>query len=231
MDGVDRSMALAAQAFTALFPLLIIVATLTGPDEGNAGTALAKRLSLKGDAADDVRAAFPASAGVSNSITVFSVIVLTVSALSFTRALQRMYEKAWNLQPRGIRDQGWGAIWLVGFAFYVAVQPALKGAADGLTRFLIALALGIGLWLFTPAVILGRRLGWRQLLPQAVFAAIGMTIARVGFQIYMPLAVSRSAKEFGTIGIAFSLVSVLFGISLVLVGSAAIGATIGRRVR
>jgi membrane protein len=65
-------------------------------------------------------------------------------------------------------------------------------------------------------VLLGRRLPWRLLLPQAALSAD---------------AISSSSDQFGTIGLAFTLVSWLFAAALVLSAAAAVGATVARSPR
>jgi hypothetical protein len=47
----------------------------------------------------------------------------------------------------------------------------------------------------------------------------------------MPYALSSSSDQFGTIGLAFNLVSWLFAATLVLTASAAVGATVVRPAR
>jgi hypothetical protein len=77
-------------------------------------------------------------------------------------------------------------------------------------------------------VILARRLPWQRLVPQAVLAALGMAVLRAGSALYLPRALSSSAHQFGSIGVAFTIVSWLFAAALVLTASAAIGATLSR---
>src|SRR5205085_423252 len=125
MDGFDRAMALAAQAFTALVPLVIVVATaFEGGHDESLGDAIVDRFGLTGHAADSVRSALPTSAGFGDSVSLFSALLLIFSALSFTRAMQRMYERAWDLEARGIRDAAYGLLWLAGFATYAVAHPA-----------------------------------------------------------------------------------------------------------
>jgi membrane protein len=64
---------------------------------------------------------------------------------------------------------------------------------------------------------------WRRLLPQAGLCAIGVTVLGLGCAIYVPRAMSSSAAEFGAIGVAFTLLSVLWAAGFVIVGAAAIG--------
>lgn len=157
-----------------------------------------------------------------------SVIILVFSALSFTRALQRVYERAWGLESHGMRDAHWGLVWLTEFSLYAVLHPLIRGHVSGSVGLATSLAVGTLFWLVTPYVILARRLPWRRLVAQAVLAAIGMAVLRAGSAIYMPHALSSSARQFGSIGLAFTLVSWLFASALVLTASAAIGATLSR---
>lgn len=229
MDGFDRSMALAAQAFTALIPLVIVVAaTAEGGDGKTTGEQIVERFDLSGATAASVQRALPPSGTVKDSLSVLSVIILVFTAMSFTRAMQRMYARAWKLEVNSLRDAPWGLTWLAAFSLYAALHPLLHGHASGALGLAVSLAAGTAFWLLTPYVILARRLPWRRLVPQAVLAALGMAALRAGSALYLPRALSSSAHQFGSIGVAFTIVSWLFAAALVLTASAAIGATLSR---
>jgi membrane protein len=231
LDGIDRSMALAAQAFTALIPLVILVAVAT---EGGKGKSLSNqivdRFNLTGPTAESVRRALPTTGSVEDGLSALSIFILVVSALSFTRALQRLYARLWEVQARGFRDTGWGIGWLVAIAIYAFLHPLLHGHVSGSLGLGLSFAGGTLFWLLTPYVILARQLPWRRLVPQAVITAIGMDMFRAGSAFYMPHALESSSKQFGTLGFAFSLVSWLFGAALVVTAAAAVGASLSRTV-
>src|SRR4051812_11552752 len=217
MDGLDRSMALAAQAFTALVPLLIVVsAVLEDGSRDTLGASLVKRFDLSGSGADSVERLLPASANVEDSVNVLGALILIFSALSFTRALQRLYERAWGLEARGVRDSAYGLLWLAGFAAYVILNVALHGHV-GADKGLVASIVGaFAVWLVTPYVITARRLPWRALVPQALITATALTIYRGASAVYMPSALSSASEQFGTLGFCFALISWLFGAATVL---------------
>jgi membrane protein len=133
MDGFNRSMALAAQAFTTLIPLLIIVAAVAEAGDGkNLGDRIIELIGLSGASAASLRRALPPTGTVQDSLSVLSVVILVISALSFTRALQRMYARAWGLEAHGLRDAPWGLTWLAGFSLYAVLHPLLHD--DGIGR-------------------------------------------------------------------------------------------------
>ncbi len=220
-------MALAGQTFAALLPLLIVVSTVSPATGKDAANTIIDRLELSGDSADVVREAVARPPDAQDSIGVLSVVLLVISALSFTRALQRLYVRAWGLNKVGLRGNGWGLLWLFAFCCFWAVQPAIVGIFDGAVATAVTLVLATLLWLVTPWLLLARELPWRRLLPQACLTATGITLLSVASVLYMPRAVASASAQFGFIGVAFALLSWLFLLSLIIVVAAAVGATIG----
>jgi membrane protein len=123
------------------------------------------------------------------------VLILLISALSFTCALQRMYERAWQLEARGMRAAPWGLLWLAYLTLYLVLHPALHDQVSGAVGLVGSIAGAIVLYLLTPSVLLGRRLPWRLLLPQAALSAVGMAALRGGSAVYMPYALCSRRRS------------------------------------
>jgi membrane protein len=230
LEGFDRAMALAGQAFAALLPLLIVVGAASPGGGKDMADGLVERFELDGDAAASLQAAFAQPAAVQDSISVLSAFLLVVSALSFTRALQRLYVRAWRLPPLGMRGNMWGLVWLAAFSLFTLLQPLVLAVFDGLAEPVVALTLSCALWLFTPWILVGKRISRRRLLPQAALTAFCLLILSVASVVYLPRTIGSAADQFGFIGVAFALLSLLFLVALVLVVSAAVGATVREEV-
>jgi membrane protein len=222
---VDRSLVVGAQAFGALIPLLIVIASVGASDGRSFADALIGRFSLDGASAVAVRRAFAAPAE-GDGITVAGALLAVFSAVAFTRAVQRTFELTWGLDRRGVKGTGWGLLWLAMVAVYISLFPVLDGVLGGVPAAIVSLAGTFALWLLTPYLLLARRVGWRRLVPQAAITAGGMTAFSLGSLVYAPRAMSTSASEFGAIGVAFTLLTLLWGAGFVLVAGAAIGATV-----
>ena len=140
VQGIDRAMAIGASAYTALIPLLIVYAAVI-PVKDNRSFAddLINRMDLSGATATAVREAFAPPGAVQSSVTFLSVGLLLFSALSFARALQRLYELAFNLAPRGMRDTKWDLLWLGVICIEAAVRPVITGGTDGRVEAIISL--------------------------------------------------------------------------------------------
>jgi len=231
VEGSLQATVLAAQAFTSLIPFMVVGAAF-GPGESDLADRIVERFDLHGSAARSVEALFNDSGDVESAVTWVSVIILVLSALSFTRALQRMYQRAYGTQPLAWKE-GWrGLAWLAAFAAWVVVSSPLREALEDVGGIVFAIglssALGFVIWLVTPRILLGR-LDWRHLLPGGAVSAVLGALLGAASGIYIPVLLTWSADRYGLIGIAFSLQSWLLASSFVVVIGAVVGAVASER--
>lgn len=232
IEFVDRSMALGALLFTAAIPLGVVVsAVMPGTSRNDFADSLIDRFNLHGDAANAIQEVFATPDDVTQSLSVLGFLLVVISALSFTRALQRVYERSWGLQSRGYRGTPAGIAWLAGLILWVTVFGGMRSWLEDLGGPILSVVVATGfaavVALFTPYVLLGRRVAWHRLLPTAILTAIATSALSLASVVYMPSAISDSADRYGTIGVAIALVSWLVVIGFALVLSAAIGAVLG----
>ena len=224
LEAFDRSMALAGQAFATLLPLLIVFGTVAQGSSDELAEDLIDKFDVSGDAADAIREAIAQPPG--SGLSVVGALLLVISALSFTRAMQRLYVRAWRLPPLGLRVNLWGLAWLLLFVAFWSMQPAVIALFGDVLAFAVSLALSTLMWLWTPYLLVARRVHWRRLLPQALLSAVGLGAVAIGGAIYLPRAIGSASAQFGVLGVAFTLLSLLFAIAFVLVVTAALGATL-----
>jgi membrane protein len=228
---VDRAVALAGRAFTALIPLFIVYDTVVPQVNGrNFAEDVIDRFDLKGAAADSVRQALAPSGDVQQTLSVLGVLLVIVSALSFARALQRLYEVAFGLEPLGgVRGTPSTLLWLALLPGFITAREVIGAIFPGVVGTVLSLTLAATLWTLTPFILLGRRLEWRRLVPTGLITAAAMSLLGVASLIWMPHTVAESAQLYGVIGVAFALLSWLVAAGFVLVGCAAAGAVAGER--
>ena len=230
VQGLDRAMALAAQAFTTLLPLLVVYgAVVPSPSGNDFADRVVDQLDLRGAAATSVHQAFASTSDTVGSVTALGLVLLVISALSFTRGLQRLFEGAYRLDKLGLRGTVPGLEWLAFLAILLTIRPLFFGFLHGLAAVILELAFSAMLWLATPFLLLGRRLAWGRLVPGALLTMVGMAGLSVAGAIYLPHSITSLSKQFGFIGIAFALVSWLFAAGSVLVATASIAAVIDER--
>ncbi len=227
---VESSLVLSAQGFLALFPLLILVFAIS-PSRFSNGLVdtLRARAGLGGSSAHDVENLLSHRDALRGGITVVGFVLVFGSATAFTRALQRVYERTWDLPRLGLRGVWRGVAWLGGFVVYLA----LIGLAIQLTR---SLALGgvwgaigaIGMWWWSPFLLLGGRVRWRALLPTAVLTATGQLALSLGSAVVMPRLIRNNETQYGAIGVVFAIESWMLVVAGVVVVGASLGAMLAR---
>ncbi|MFJ3338109.1 hypothetical protein [Streptomyces sp. NPDC086766] len=230
--GFDRAMALASGALTALVSVVILTgALLNGLGGEDTADRIIKRYGLTHSGAEAVRFLFTPAEGESTGVGFFGAVFLVISALSFARAGQRLFEQTWELRPLSVRNTRNGLWWILTLAVYVTVSGWLY-AALGRGRF----GLGASLYeapvtavflVWSGRILSAKRITAGELLPFAVIAAVLSALYSVGATFYLPHLFNSYAARYGSVGAVFAMISALFGVMLVLVASAAVGREVG----
>ncbi|MGY1705580.1 YhjD/YihY/BrkB family envelope integrity protein [Geodermatophilus sp. SYSU D00697] len=233
LRGIDRATAMAASAFTALIPLVILASGLASADHRDlVSDVLIRRFHLGGSAAEAVRGLFahPSTA----STGVFSVVLLVFSGVSLTRRLQRVYQDAWGLPPRrGVRGSLHATLALavllveIGLLFLlrtlVSALPAgwLLGGAVSVLGSLV-------LWTAVPWLLLDRRVPWRRLVPTGALTAVCAGVYALATTVYMPRLMATYSLRYGLFGVTLALIGWLLCVSIVVVAATVVAAEFDR---
>ncbi|HWK30250.1 MAG TPA: hypothetical protein VNS09_27020 [Solirubrobacter sp.] len=231
VQGVDRAMALGAQAYTALIPLLIVYASLLPrADSEDFADSLIKEFELRGATASTLKRAFAPAGEVESGVTALGIFMLVISALSFTRGMQRLYEGVFGLEKLGVKNTPRALLWLVVVTAFFGLRPLVLAPFSGTLEVVMTLALSVLIWLVTPYLMLGRRVSWKRLLPGAVLSALGIAGVGIWSVLWMPHTLASSASQFGLIGIGFALLTWLVAVAGVIVVTSTGGALIADRI-
>jgi membrane protein len=229
---LDRAMALAAQAFTALIPLLILIGSLAPAGrEDVVPSAIIRRFRLGGDAATAVRSVFSSPGGA--SIGVLSVVLLVFSGVSFTRRLQRTYVEAWEL-PRvgGLRNSVSALLGLTALLVAMALLSLGRAVAALPSGWVLGAPLSalaaLLLWTSVPWLLLDRRVHWRRLLPTGALAAACTAAYGAATAVYMPRLLASYSLRYGLFGVTLALVGWLLCVSLIVCCTTVIAAEFDR---
>lgn len=228
---VQSAVVLAAQTFMALFPLLIAVIALVPGDIGESiADTMRERLGLRGGTDQSVHQLVATHNQLRGTITVIGILVVIASATSFTRALQRVYEAAWQLPKLGLRGSLRGLMWLVGMIAYIALAAgavkltAHAGSATSPLRWTFNVVSTALVWWWTPFLLLGGRVRARALVPGAALTAAALLVLGAISDVYLPRAISSQERRYGAIGTVFAIQSWLVVLSGAIVAAAVLGA-------
>jgi uncharacterized BrkB/YihY/UPF0761 family membrane protein len=226
--GFDRAVALASSGLTALIPLAVVFGAIAQRIGGeDLADRIIDRYELEGGGAEAVKDIFKPAGGTSTSIGIIGFLLLVVAVLSFTRAMQRLFEQTWELKPLSVRNTLNGLKFAGALLLYVIVSGWIHGlVGDGgleIVASLLVAPITLVFWIWSGSILSAQRIGWRDLLPFGVIGAVVLTIYSIGATVYVPHLFSTYATRYGVIGAVFAMISTLFCVMVIVVGSAAVG--------
>ncbi|MFI1996375.1 YhjD/YihY/BrkB family envelope integrity protein [Actinoplanes sp. NPDC020271] len=222
----DRAMTLAAQSFTSIFPMLIMLAALLGPGYR---ARLAEVLQLPDSSERLLQAAL--SGSHSNAFGVVGCLIVILSATGLSRALVRSYRVVWTVAARPAGAAATGrqigtVVALVVFLLFARALGTLAALlpAPRLSGVLVALVADTALAILLPWLLLGPLAPRRPLIAGGVAFGLMMVAVRGAGAVYLPRALQSSTDRYGTIGLAFTYIGWLYVLSFCLLLAAVIGA-------
>jgi uncharacterized BrkB/YihY/UPF0761 family membrane protein len=154
IEGTLQATVLGAQTFTSLIPFTV-VASAVGPGDSDLADTIVERFGLEGNSARSVHQLFASAGETQSAVTWISIVILVLSALSFTRALQRLFQRAYA--PGATVSGLLGA--LLGVAAGIYVPIAMDWSADKYGLIGIAFALQSFLLVAAFVVVIGAVVG------------------------------------------------------------------------
>lgn len=230
----DRSMTLAAQAFTSILPIVILLTTL--PGMSIIDTAL-NNLGLSREQLDiaDTSTESVATFGI------FGALMTIAGATSLSRALGRMYVAIWE-----VRKLPWTSWWRwVVVIVVIPIAAAVQGLAVELDSFsllgitvfgrgplgsaleiLLTFLIWTALWILVPRLLVSKQVPLGLLTLNGVVTGVFVTILLIGSALAMPRIVASTTAHYGTLGVVFVAISWLFVFAAILVITALIVAAV-----
>ncbi|WSJ71761.1 YihY/virulence factor BrkB family protein [Kitasatospora sp. NBC_01250] len=225
---LHRAMAFAALFFVTLVPLLVVVAAAFPSRGSGIADWINDGLALSGRSAKAVGELFASRSEVLNTTTALSLAALAVFGISLMAAVQRTYERIWNLRPGA-----WHAVWrqVLGLAGLIAVillttwRGALPHEATASTALRAGLSVcgGVLYFWWLQHLLLASRIAWSALFPGAVATVAAFAGLRVFSQlVFAPLIVSN-AVSYGAVGSVLIVQSWLIGVGYTVYAGAMVG--------
>ena len=228
LELFDRSMTVAAEVFTAVFPLLILAAAWVGSQRSD---DIAKSLDMPSETRQVVQDAVSGSGA--SAFGVVGAFWVLISATSLSRAITRAFAAIWEVPPPRKSPRQAGR-WL-GAVILLTTAMVLIRWLTGLTEdwpsqivwgVLISLVLTTGVGALVPWILLSGSVPVQRLVPGALIFSVGVTAARPIAHGLLTNSLDSSAERYGTIGVAFTYIAFLYALSLWFLGAAFLGQVI-----
>ncbi len=221
----DRSMTIAAQFFTSVFPILILMATWVSSSDTD---AVADAVSLPDESKAVLEEVAEGTGGAAFGIV--GTLIVLASATSLSRALTRAYAAIWGLprpKSRLVAAWRWLAV-VLGLALSLVAVRALGGyAADvpprNVWQLAVAAVCDLGAAVFVPWILLAGVVPARRLAPGALLFALVMLTVRPTSTLWLPRALDVSAERYGSIGVAFTYLAWLYVVAFCFLVAAVVG--------
>jgi membrane protein len=240
LNGGYLASAITMTAFLSLFPLLLCISAVLGFVAGNQPDLshdVIRWLGVpsQGEAATAIREAITTARESKAAASVIGVVGLLWSGLGLVAALQYVYNSAWQVTSRGMKDKVFGLLWLAGAGALFAASFAVTTVLQFLPGFLaplnliVGVAVSTGLFVWAAKVLPNVDVGWRALLPGSITAAVGFEVLKVVGAIYVPRAVASSSAVYGSLGVVFAIIAWLFFFGRLLVYSSIVNVVLWER--
>jgi membrane protein len=231
LRGGDLASSVTTQSFLAIFPLALVAIAVLGYLNANSAdfaSHVVDNLGLHGEAARTVTQALDTASHSRRASTVIGLVGLAWSGLGVASALRSAYDRAWQVEPRGVRDRAISVLWLGGAALIFAISIGATALVQFLPAilapvgFLLAIAMSFGLFLWTARVLADVGIPLRALVPGALVGAIGFEVLKALGAYVVPRLVASSSTLYGTLGIVFALLAWLLFFGRLVVYTAVI---------
>ncbi len=240
VNGGSLAAAVTLAAFLSLFPLVLVAIAIVGLFASNTPDLSGEVIELLGLSRADTaaRALTTALATAEESRSAASIVGflgLVWSALKLVGALEYAFNAVWQVTGRGLKDKVFALAWVAGAALLFVASFLVTAVLNFLPPFfaplnlVVGLGLNIGLFLWTSKVLCNRDVGWRPLLPGAVFGGVGLEVLKVVGSILVPRAVSQSSALYGSIGVVFAILTWLLFFGRLVVYTAALNVVLWER--
>src|SRR5437016_12782479 len=184
LEGGVVAAAVTLASFISLFPALLVGTAILGyvaAGQVDLSNQIIDKLGLAGTAAQTLREAVDASEHSRRTASIIGLAGLAWTALGVVQAIQLAVDRAWQVKGGGVVDKAKSLLWLVVIGITVIASTAATGLVVSVLPtwvppliILVAVATNIGMFWFTFALLGNQNVGWRPLLPGAVFAGIAM---------------------------------------------------------
>jgi membrane protein len=150
------------------------------------------------------------------------LIIAFAGTVAVVDSLQLLYERAFALEPRGWRDIPraivWLAVLLVALVAQAAVDGPVRSATGAVGQTLVRLVMETIFFWWTMHFLLAGRASWRALFRPALVTAVLWLCLSLFSSLYFSSVVVSDSRQYGTIGVVFTLLSwfVLIGVVMVL---------------
>ena len=223
LDFMNQAMLLAATLLLCGAPFALVLTALAGVSAAN---DLAARLGLNQQASADVAHLFAPSATTAAYVTGLAWAFFILAGIAAAGEVQALYQRVFDLDPRGVRDVPRKMIWLglaVGWFFFNSWAGPWVHHGGPVLLGIVGLVAFTGFWGFTIWFLMAGRISWQRVLPPAVVTGAFFVGMLAVFSVILSGMIISYTQKYGPIGTVFGLMAWLIACGVVIILGAAVG--------
>jgi len=239
LDGSVIAAAVTLAIFIALFPAVLIATAVVGfIAQGHVDVAsqVTDKLGLSGNAADTLRSAIDTASRTRRAASLVGLAGFAWTSVGIVRAVQLAVDRAWQVKGTAIRGRFTALLWLLAIgALITATTAATAVVVAVLPAWAAPLTIGVtvainclAFWC-TFALLGHQHVGWKPLLPGAVFAGVALQLLTLLGAVVVPRSVASSSALYGSIGVVFAILAWLYFFGRLLVYSSTLNVVLYER--
>ena len=225
LEIVEWTTIFGAELLWSVLPLLILLSVLA---DTRIEDDLSRHIGLNDRGAHIFESTFRNSPSHAFVPIATGLIIAFAGTVAVVRSIQVLYERAFDQEHRGRRDVPRLVIWVVVLIAVLVAQALiarpLRDAVGPVVQGFVRFAEATLFFWWTTHFLLAGRVRWRALLPPAVATALLWLGLALFSSLYFSSVIISDRKQFGTIGIVFTLLTWFILIGFVLLLGAACGA-------
>lgn len=225
VDAINQSVLFGSGILVTVLPFLLLLGAI-GSQRIDDDIAL--HMGLDHRAERIVRHLFEAPQPAFGAGVVFALVVMLLGSIGMVSSLQTIYERAFDLPHRGMRDTHRFLMWIVMLCAVVAfasvvLRPAEDAPAGVVLASLVTFAIFTPFIWWTSHFLLDGRISWSELLPGAIATGVFTVVFSLFSKAYFSSTIISDSKLYGSIGAVFSLLTWMVSIALVVIIGAVVG--------
>ena len=233
LDFADQIMLFGAGLLVSLLPFIILLSAFASQ---RVDDDISVRLGLDRRASGIVNHLFAAAPATLNAATATSLIFVTAGMLAVAGSLRQIYEKVFHQDRRGMRDLYRLPVWVGVLCLAVALEswagrPVRDAPGGAWLVELVTIAVMTPFFWWTMHFLLAGRVGWRELLPSAVFTGVFFGGLGIFSKFYFSGTIISDSRTYGTIGAILGILTWLVAIGAVIIIGAVAGVVWAGRPR
>jgi membrane protein len=223
-DVANQGLLVAAVLLVCFVPFLLVLQSVSGREDAS---GFIMRFGLTDDAAHAVRRAFTSPAPPSTAVSGLTWVFFVLFGIATAGAIQELYERVFGRKGRGFRDTPRRVAWLavaLGLSFVGAwTQPWLDRVGGTGLVAVAALPSATAFWWLSMWLLLGGKLGWRELFPSALATGLCWLGMVIFFRLTLSATIASDYRKYGSAGVIFAIMPLLIAIGVVITLGAVLG--------